>query len=642
VTSLRETPSPTPPRTWAESRVAPWVLAAVVAAVFLPSLFGAFVFDDFRFILDNRYVRNPESWLRFLTDASTADPRSPWGIVRPLRTIEFAADRALFGESPFAFHVHSLLWHLAATVFLFLLVRRLLADARVAFIAALLWAIHPTNVESVAWISSRGDVAMGACSFAALYFAVRSSGYDRDLAASLVAAALAVLYKETGAMVPPAVVVLRWTKLSRAPLWPYLVLGAAYVVYHQFVQSGETGHHVAFVLGGSVVGSFATMSRGFGWYVCQSFVPAFAQDWRLAPSTSFADGAAVAWLVAHAAIVASAVALRRRAPRWTLAVLLFYVFLAPVANWPFCLGIATTERFLYVPVAGAMLAVGLALERAPRGTIVAALVAAIAFCATSVVRSTYWRDGPTLWTTVSRSHESPRAREFVAERIEAEAFALRDQASAMSKGPERDELERRVRALLEEALAEVHQGIDDTYAFELVARSDGVPVLRAEFNASNICWRLGRDVEALYHAEESIAIHDDVVGEPHYDRAMALLRLGFPVEAVRSMRRAVAVGMKFGVPGARGDPSEFFLAAGDECGRLGLRLAARDAYGAAVETASPGPLRAEAERRLAASLARPRTAEDDARERTTTAALDAKLAALPRSCPVRRDHSLAK
>jgi hypothetical protein len=625
-------------RTWADSWAAPAIVAVVAVLAFLPSLFGDFAFDDLRFIVQNPNVQKPESWLHFLTDAGTADPVSPFGIVRPLRTVEFALDHALFGDSPFAFHVHSMLWHVAAATLLLFVLRRLLGDARAAFLATLIWTVHPAHVESVAWITSRGDLAMGACSLAAVLFALRSKGYDRDLAVSLVFAALAALYKETGVVVCAAVATLRLLKFARAPVWPYFVVAGLYVIYRQAVKVGETGMQVEFVLGGSTQGTFATMVRGFGWYAAQTLLPSWSLDWYLSPSTSFADGAVIACLAVHAALVGSAFAMRRREPRWTLAVALFYVFFAPVANWPISVSIPTAERFMYVPLVGFALAVGLALVRIPRSTGVAAVVVVAAFAATSAKRSTFWRDEPTLWRTAIASHETPRGREALAEAFENEALELRDKADAMPPGPERIAAEARVHELLESALANAHQSLEDTYSFEMVNRSKAVTAMRAEFNASNMCYLLERDTEALFHAEEALAVRDDVAGEPHYDRALPLLRLGFPPQAMSSMARARELGKKQPDPWMAG----FFIRAATECERLGLYVCARRGLAMAVDIAGPGGLRDIAQQRLDAAVARPRTAADEAHERETIAALDAKLAALPRSCPVRRDHTVRK
>src|SRR5258705_2487115 len=103
-----------PRRDWTDSWIAPAVVAAATTLVYLRALAGGFVFDDPRFIVDNPHVQRPQSWLAVFTDVATVDPLRPQGIVRPLRTVEFAAGRALFGRGPTAVHVHSVPWHAAA------------------------------------------------------------------------------------------------------------------------------------------------------------------------------------------------------------------------------------------------------------------------------------------------------------------------------------------------------------------------------------------------------------------------------------------------------------------------------------------------------------------------------------------------
>ncbi len=622
-------------RTWADGWGAPALVAVASVAVFLRAVHGAFVFDDQRFIVRNAFVQKPESWLRFLTDASTIDPLSPGGIVRPLRTIEFALDRAIFGMDTAAFHVHSFLWHAAASVLLLLVLRRLLGDGRAALLAALVWAVHPVQTESVAWISSRGDVAMGACTFGAVLFALRSGGRDRDFVFSLAFAAIATLYKETAVALPFAVAVLRWTGRVRVSVWPYVAVAASYLLYRRLVQSGETGHGVSFELGGGTVGTFATMIRAFGFYAAQCLLPAQSLDWYMPPSTSFADSAVLFWLALHAGLLASAVLARRASPSWTLAVAWFYVFLLPVANWPYFVGIPTTERFLYVPLAGAAIAVGVGLTRAPRAACAAAVVAVLALGASSVERSAMWRTEDSVWRAVLADHESPRARSYAGEQDMAEGIALRTRASRLPEGPERDEMNARSRAALESSLSNLHRSLEAWYGFELSNRSRGSFARLVEVNASNVAYLLGRFEEALFHADEALLIPGTATAEPNYDRALPLLKLGFAPQAVAAMRLARAGG--FDAPDV--EIGTFFLRAAAACEADAMPDVAEGCYVTALEAAPAGPLRREAASRLAALRDRLREPGSAAKERARIAELEASLARLPRRCPAPRGPS---
>jgi hypothetical protein len=622
-------------------RLAVWGSAgAVGAAAFLAfarALPGAFVFDDERFIVANPHVQHPESWLRLLTDATTVDPISPGGIVRPLRTVEFALDRALFGVDSFAFHLHSLLWYTLAAVLLLFVLRRLLGDGRAALLGALFWAVHPVQTEAAAFISSRGDVAMAACTFAAVLFALRSRGFDRWLSLSLTAAAVGMLYKEAGVVVFIVVAVLRWTRLARAPVWPYLALGLVYWFgYRGLVQVGPTSHGVTFVLGGSAAGTFATMFRAFGFYLAQVLLPAQSLDWYLTSSTTLADPVALAWLAVHLAIVVSAVRARTTSPAWTLAVAWFYAFLLPVANWPVSLGIPTAERFLHVPLAGAALALSWAIVRAPRARWPAAVVVAALF-AGSVARCGLWLDDDRLWLGARADHPSPRAAAWVGQTARADGLAIRNRAATMPAGDARDAAKAREVALLEESLAAYHEALSLWYGFERSSRSLGQFARHVETYTSNVCYLLGRNEEALFHADEALLIPGPAVPELHYYRAWALLGLGFGPQAIDSMRTA----RELGYGGTDPELGRFFLRAARLCERDGLLSAAGAGYRLAEDASPEGPVRAEAQSAADALLRRP-TAPDAAAERARIAELDARLANLPRACPAPRGPTDSK
>jgi tetratricopeptide (TPR) repeat protein len=611
-------------RGWAEERMAAVLVAFVALVPFTRNFFGAWVVDDYRFVVENPNVQEKTPWLRLLTDAGTADPDSPHAIVRPLRTVDFALDRYLLGSDPFGFHLHSFLWHAFAAVLLLLVLRRLLPDARAALVGALFWAVHPVQVESVAWISSRGDVAMGACALASILFALRADGFGRDLWFSLGFAFVACLYKETGVALPLLMAALRATKKARLPAfaWPYFVVAGVYLVYRQAVQVGPTGHGVGFVLGGSTAGTFATMIRGFGWYVLETLLPAQSFDWHLTPSTGFADAAVVFWLLVHAALVGSAVALRRRAPPWTVAVAWFYVFLLPVANWPISVSIPTAERFLYVSLGGVALALGAALSRVPRA-LPAAGVAVLALGVGAFDRTGIWSGEAALWSAVRADHVSPRAERYAGD--ESVASALR------MEGPMR-------RLFLMNALSHHHRAIDAIHSFEGTNDTRSAEAYFAECGAASACYLLGgRDEEALFHADAALAIEPGVEAVAHYERALPLLRLGFAPQAIASMRRARELGYADAAEAAA-----VFDNGAIECEKLGLYATARTGYEAALEASPDSPSGRQARERLDALRAARRDADAASREREKLDALETRLAALKPSCPERRDYSATK
>jgi protein O-mannosyl-transferase len=135
-----------------------WICLALVAgavAVYWPVTRSAFInFDDPDYVTQNTYVLSGLTWPG-IAWAFQAGHSANW---HPLTWLSHMLDVQLFGLQPGPHHLVNLLFHIANTLLLFLLFRRLTgATWRSAFVAAL-FAVHPLHVESVAWVAERKDV----------------------------------------------------------------------------------------------------------------------------------------------------------------------------------------------------------------------------------------------------------------------------------------------------------------------------------------------------------------------------------------------------------------------------------------------------------------------------------------------------
>ena len=136
-------------------------LALIVIAVFISIVGHRFLYQwDDHWVVFNQYTDaglNPNNLWRVLVEFHH-------GQYAPFNELSYILIHAVFGYSPMAFHAASILWHTANMVLLFLFLNRLLKmipgnplidqSANVAWVCALLWAVHPVNVEPVAWISA--------------------------------------------------------------------------------------------------------------------------------------------------------------------------------------------------------------------------------------------------------------------------------------------------------------------------------------------------------------------------------------------------------------------------------------------------------------------------------------------------------
>ena len=96
------------------------------------------------------------------------------GNYNPLPILSFAIENHFFGMDPKVMHFTNILLHLICTILVFFIFKRLKLSLNVAFIGALLFAIHPLKVESVAWITERKDVLFGCFFLGALLLYIKN------------------------------------------------------------------------------------------------------------------------------------------------------------------------------------------------------------------------------------------------------------------------------------------------------------------------------------------------------------------------------------------------------------------------------------------------------------------------------------
>lgn len=176
------------------------VLLAVMVTVFWNGLQGGFVWDDFATVVDNTRTHGLGQIPSLLG----------WGEARfgyrMLRDASYTVDYAIGGLNPVVYHVSNLLYHALSTVLVFVLARRLTGRRVAAFWGAMLFAVHPVQVDAVTYISGRRDLLTSLFYLAGLwaYIRFRDSGRPRWLALAVGSGALGLMAKEMAATLPGA------------------------------------------------------------------------------------------------------------------------------------------------------------------------------------------------------------------------------------------------------------------------------------------------------------------------------------------------------------------------------------------------------------------------------------------------------
>jgi len=239
-------------RDWLIDGLIALLVAEVVVAAFFPALRAGFVaWDDDAYLLANPNYRGLGlAQLRWMFTSMA-------GHYSPLTWLSLGIDYVLWGMRPAGYHATNVLLHALAAAGAYVVARRVLAAAvgpepraalRVgAVVAALVFAVHPLRVESVAWISERRDVLCGVCFVLAVLAYLRAVEPDtrRPRAwywAAVTLAALALLSKAMAVTLPVILMTLdvyplrrlgrgRWT---RREVWlekvPFVTLSTAAAV----------------------------------------------------------------------------------------------------------------------------------------------------------------------------------------------------------------------------------------------------------------------------------------------------------------------------------------------------------------------------------------------------------------------------
>ncbi|MCC6408100.1 MAG: tetratricopeptide repeat protein [Planctomycetes bacterium] len=390
-------------------------LAALLAVACLLAFAQVFV-NGFVAYDDDLYVyANPQVLAGLSADgvrwAFTTQHAANW---HPLTWLSHMLDVQLYGVSPAGHHATSLILHVLATwILLATLVRAGLALGASAFVAGV-FALHPTRVESVAWVAERKDVLCALFWFLALYAWVgwsrrRSVGW---YALALGCQALALLSKPMAVTLPLTLLLFDVWPLGRARERGWAALVVEKLPFFALVGLASFMTLDAQRAGGAVSGLdviplAGRLSNAFASFAI--YLGRFAWPFDLAVLYPLPHGGREPFEIVVGVAVFSACALgawyfRARRPAITIGVVWFAITLVPVIGLVQVGLQANADRYTYVPYVGVALAVVGALEgalvagaRRARLVHVAWTLVCVVWAGLCFVQTATWRDSTTLF-----------------------------------------------------------------------------------------------------------------------------------------------------------------------------------------------------------------------------------------------------
>jgi tetratricopeptide (TPR) repeat protein len=492
------------------------LLALVTLVTFLPVTGHDFVrFDDPLYVTKNSEVQAGLTG-EGLVWALTANVASNW---HPLTLLSHMLDCQLYGMNPRGHHLTSLLLHVLSTVLLFEVLRRMTGSTFKSAAVAALFGLHPTHVESVAWVAERKDVLSG------LFWILTMGAWHRYVKEpSRGRYGMTMFFLVLGLLSKPMVVTLPFVLLL-LDVWPFrrgirrerirekiplFALSIASSVVTVIAQSTSLASTESFSLSHRLANAILSYVN----YVEMTVVPrGLAVFYPIPPSFS-------AWKVALAAVTlaivtAAALLAVRRAPYFTVGWLWYLGTLVPVIGLIQVGAQSMADRYTYLPTIGLFLIAAWGLpdllprKKAARAVLAAVAVAALLALAVGTrLQLRYWVDSEALFRHAAAVTERNYLAHLNLAQILAERDGPGDRAEAMDHF-------RQAKAI-RPGMWQIHASLGNT--------------LR----------RWGKPAEAIPPLRKAIALRPQD-GRLHHSLAMALDDLGRTDEAIAELRKAVEI-----------------------------------------------------------------------------------------------------
>ncbi|HYV86902.1 MAG TPA: tetratricopeptide repeat protein [Patescibacteria group bacterium] len=578
-----------------EDRIPVLVIGICVALALGAALANGFAWDDRPLIVENRLIRDPGSLGTLVASGfwQTGDRHDRFrSFFRPVVSLSYALDYAVWGLRPFGFHLTNLLVHFLCSLLVYVLARDATGHRLAATMAAALFAAHPAHVESVAWISGRTDLLCALFLLGAFLVERRRAEpedarrWTRWVAMGLFA--LALLSKEMAATFPILVALDRLTRDGtwRARLRQAAVAGAPYVavfVLYLGARHAVLGQEGAPLFSLAPIAWCATATFVLARYATLMILPiGLDPHYPYAALAGFSDPVVPFSLALILCAGAGAVAVARRSRGAAFALLWTGLTILPVLRFGSFGDVLLADRFLYIPSVGLalLLAQGLAsvdasqVSAAARRVLAGAGAVALAALVVQSERQTrIWKNDRTLFTRLAESSPQsamvrcnlglalydageygPAKDEFrdAIALVPGYALAHNNLAAALEREGRLDEALYHYRQALALAPLQIETRVNvGSLLVRLDNRREGMAMLEdvtrshpkyapAQYALADAADRAGDEVTAAAHAERAIEL-DPFYGNPWYLLGKIRLAQGQEAEAAEAMRRFLAL-----------------------------------------------------------------------------------------------------
>ncbi len=364
----------------------------LVAAVYGTTLNNGFVWDDTFIIVNNPMLEKLSNIPQFFLTEDTIEEST--GYYRPATYISFALDRAVWGTNPAGFHFTNLILHLVTALLFYAVTAALFKKEQLAFVAALVFALHPVAGETINFLSGGRNTLLSACfALLSLFF------YIRKKQISAVASFTVAIFSKEFALLLPIMFLLYDCCLHRERIrfssyFLYLIPTACYLTLRSIAVQ-KANFLSAINLSDAAMAPFLTVR-----YAMNMLFPL-----QLKVLYDVQPGTAV-WILCSVVLVimVGAVIMFRKHDAVLFSATWFFLFLLPVINIiPLHTTTVMADRYAYFSLMGyALFLAALICRWNGRVMTAAAVVLCAVYVFIDVNRNGVWKNDITFFTRMTQ------------------------------------------------------------------------------------------------------------------------------------------------------------------------------------------------------------------------------------------------
>lgn len=410
--------------------IIPASLIIIGFLIYLNTLHAEFIpeWDDYIYVVNNSLIKSLD--LGSIYKIFTAPHYTDY---YPLQILSYAVDHRIWGSDPFGYRLTNLLIHILNSILVYILFSHLLnyhtilkRKGLIAAFGALIFLGHPTNLESVAWITERKNLLsmtfyiLSFHFFARYKFSKRRAFYD----ISLVTFLFALLSKSSVVVLPLLLFLYDLVFFNKKEAMrtiffekaPFFILAAVFSVITILIQSniGALYDHPK----GQPIYTFFTMLKVIISYLRNSFFPVnLSPIYATVISESLIEPSVLSSISAFILVLAVAIYIKSKSKLMFFCILLFFIPLIPVLQF-IPIAVYMADRYLYLPMLGFSLMMPLLLHKflesfSSRGDnggkmtfayILFSILIVYQFSILTIRQGTVWENGIAVWGKVVREN----------------------------------------------------------------------------------------------------------------------------------------------------------------------------------------------------------------------------------------------